>query len=104
MMFTVILATLLALTWRRKLTTGSYVAAMALAYAPVRFAMDFLRVRDIDQADPRYGELTPAQWSCVALFVFGLWAWIRSLERRGDGSRGARPGHASPKTSGPAPS
>lgn len=75
MMFTVVLASMLALTWRRKLTTGSYVAATALAYAPVRFAMDFLRVMPIkadDQADPRYGALTPAQWSCVALFVFGL--------------------------------
>lgn len=72
LMFTVILATMLALTWRRKLTTGSYVAATALCYAPVRFAMDFLRVRDVEQADPRYGALTPAQWSCVALFLFGL--------------------------------
>jgi phosphatidylglycerol---prolipoprotein diacylglyceryl transferase len=72
MMFTVILASLLALTWRRKLTTGSYVAVTALCYAPVRFAMDYLRVKDIDQADPRFGGLTPAQWSCVALFVFGL--------------------------------
>ena len=34
--------------------------------------MDFLRVRDVDQADPRYGSLTPAQWMCVALFLFGL--------------------------------
>jgi phosphatidylglycerol:prolipoprotein diacylglycerol transferase len=72
MMFTVVLATMFALTWRKKLTTGSYVAATALCYAPVRFAMDYLRVRDIDQADPRYGGLTPAQWSCVALFVCGL--------------------------------
>lgn len=72
LMFTIILATMLALTWRKKLTTGSYVAATALCYAPVRFAMDFLRVRDVEQADPRYGALTPAQWSCVGLFVFGL--------------------------------
>jgi len=72
MMFTVILASLLALTWKRKLTTGSYVAMTALCYAPVRFAMDYLRVKDVDQADPRFGGLTPAQWSCAALFVFGL--------------------------------
>ena len=72
MMFTVVLATLFALTWRRKLTTGSYIAAVALAYAPVRFAMDFLRVKDMENADPRYGSFTPAQWSCIALFVFGL--------------------------------
>ncbi|MCL2725794.1 MAG: prolipoprotein diacylglyceryl transferase [Polyangiaceae bacterium] len=72
LMFTIVLAGLIALTWRRKLTAGTYVAVTSLAYAPVRFAMDFLRVRDIDQADPRYGGLTPAQWACVALFLFGL--------------------------------
>jgi phosphatidylglycerol:prolipoprotein diacylglycerol transferase len=72
LMFTIILASMLALTWHKKLTTGSYVAMTALCYAPVRFAMDYLRVRDVDQADPRYGGLTPAQWSCVALFTFGL--------------------------------
>lgn len=85
LMFTVILATLLALTWRRKLTTGSYVVATSLAYAPVRFAMDFLRVRDVDQADPRYGQLTPAQWMCVALFLFGLvmLARVRQIKASG---------------------
>jgi phosphatidylglycerol---prolipoprotein diacylglyceryl transferase len=85
MMFTVVLATLLALTWQKKLTTGSYVAATALAYAPVRFAMDFIRVRDVDQADPRYGAFTPAQWLCVALFVFGLVmvAKVRQLKASG---------------------
>lgn len=85
MMFTVVLATLLALTWHRKLTTGSYVAATALAYAPVRFAMDYLRIRDVEQADPRYAGLTPAQWSCVALFVFGLVmvARVRQIRRSG---------------------
>ncbi|MCL2779643.1 MAG: prolipoprotein diacylglyceryl transferase [Polyangiaceae bacterium] len=72
LLFTIVLAGLIALTWRRKLTTGTYVAVTSLAYAPVRFAMDFLRVRDVDQADPRYGGLTPAQWACVALFIFGL--------------------------------
>jgi phosphatidylglycerol---prolipoprotein diacylglyceryl transferase len=72
MMFTVVIATLFALTWKRKLPTGAYIAAVALAYAPVRLAMDFLRVRDIENADPRYGPFTPAQWACFGLFVFGL--------------------------------
>lgn len=80
MMFTVVLAGLFALTWRRKLPTGSYVAAAALAYAPVRFAMDFLRIRDMDNADPRYGMLTPAQWACIALFLFGL-VMVREVRR-----------------------
>jgi phosphatidylglycerol:prolipoprotein diacylglycerol transferase len=73
LLFTIILASLLALTWHKKLATGSYVVATAVCYAPVRFAMDFLRVRDVDQADPRFGGLTPAQWMCVALFLFGLY-------------------------------
>lgn len=77
MMFTVVLATLLALTWKKKLATGSYVVATSLCYAPVRFAMDFIRVRDVDQADPRFGSLTPAQWMCVALFLFGLFMAYR---------------------------
>src|SRR5688500_17390111 len=72
MLFTCIIAGLFALTWRKKLPTGSYIAAVALAYAPVRFAMDFLRLRDGESSDPRYGELTPAQWQCILLFVFGL--------------------------------
>lgn len=85
MMFTVIVATVFALTWKRKLTTGSYIAAVALAYAPVRFAMDFLRVRDVDNADPRYGAFTPAQWAAIGLFVFGLVMvrQVRALRRSG---------------------
>jgi phosphatidylglycerol:prolipoprotein diacylglycerol transferase len=87
LMFTVVLAGAFALTWRKKLPTGSYVVAASLAYAPVRFAMDFLRIRTSEsaEADPRYGGLTPAQWCCVALFVFGLLTlvYVRSLRRRG---------------------
>lgn len=88
MMFTVILAGLFALTWRRKLTTGSYIAAAALAYAPVRFAMDFLRIRitDIEKnADPRYAWFTPAQWACIGLFLLGLFMVRRVLELRKSG-------------------
>jgi phosphatidylglycerol:prolipoprotein diacylglycerol transferase len=85
LLFTIILATLFALTWRKKLVTGTYVAASALAYAPVRFAMDFLRIRDGEAADPRYGHLTPAQWACVALFVFGVVMVARTQEIKKSG-------------------
>jgi phosphatidylglycerol:prolipoprotein diacylglycerol transferase len=85
MMFTVVLATLFALTWKRKLTTGSYIAAVALAYSPVRFVMDFLRVKDMENADPRYFHLTPAQWACIALFLFGLAMVGRILQLRRTG-------------------
>ncbi len=72
MLFTVVLASLLALTWHKKVRVGTYVVATALAYSPVRFAMDYLRITEGVNADPRYGGLTPAQWSCLALFTFGL--------------------------------
>jgi phosphatidylglycerol---prolipoprotein diacylglyceryl transferase len=78
---TIVLAAALAATWRRKLPTGWYVAAVSLAYAPARFAMDFLRVRDTTAADARYGALTPAQWACVALFGFGLWCCASLVHR-----------------------
>jgi phosphatidylglycerol---prolipoprotein diacylglyceryl transferase len=85
MMFTVILASLIALTWNRKLTTGAYVAATSLAYAPVRFAMDYLRIKDGEAADPRYGGLTPAQWACVALFAFGIVMVLRVRQIKASG-------------------
>jgi phosphatidylglycerol:prolipoprotein diacylglycerol transferase len=85
LMFTTILALAFALTWRKKLLTGTYVAVTALAYGPVRFAMDFLRIRDDEGADPRYGALTPAQWSCVALTVLGLVlvSYMRDQKKKG---------------------
>jgi prolipoprotein diacylglyceryltransferase len=85
LMFTIVLASLLALTWHKKVPTGSYIAATSLAYAPVRFAMDFLRITDGEIADPRYGGLTPAQWECVALFTWGLYVVFRvwGNEKRG---------------------
>lgn len=85
LMFTICLAGLLALTWRKKVITGTYVAATALAYAPVRFAMDFLRITDGDVADPRYGHLTPAQWECVALFAWGLYVVFRMRQNQAKG-------------------
>ncbi len=85
MLFTCIIAALFALTWKRKLVTGSYIVAVSLAYAPVRFAMDFLRVRNVDSADPRYFALTPAQWQCVLLLVFGLYLLkvVLDLKKKG---------------------
>jgi len=70
-MFTVIVAAAFIATWHKKVQTGTYIAAVALAYAPVRFVMDYLRITDTDQADLRYGSLTFAQWMCIALFTFG---------------------------------
>jgi phosphatidylglycerol:prolipoprotein diacylglycerol transferase len=57
----------------------------ALAYAPVRFAMDFLRIPESDGGDTRYAGLTPAQYGCVALFLYGIAMIfvVRRLQARG---------------------
>lgn len=86
LLFTIILATCFALTWRRRLPIGTYVIASGLAYAPVRFAMDFLRIPESERGgDTRYGGLTPAQWSCMALFLYSLIMifYVRRLRARG---------------------
>jgi phosphatidylglycerol:prolipoprotein diacylglycerol transferase len=84
-LFTVFLAICFALTWRRKLPIGTYVIVTGLAYAPVRFAMDFLRIPATDGGDTRYGDLTPAQWSCIALFVYSFLMifYVRRQQARG---------------------
>jgi phosphatidylglycerol:prolipoprotein diacylglycerol transferase len=77
MFFAIILAVAFALTWRRGSTKGWYVAVACVAYAPVRFALDFLRVSDPEGGDLRYVSLTPAQWACIGLLAFGAWLGIR---------------------------
>lgn len=85
LLFTIVLATCFALTWRRRLPIGTYVIASGLAYAPVRFAMDFLRLPQTEGGDTRYGSLTPAQWCCMVLFLYSLSMvfYVRSLHARG---------------------
>lgn len=84
-LFTLVLVACFMATWRRRLAIGTYVIASALAYAPVRFAIDFLRVPENQGGDPRDAGLTPAQWSCILLFVYGLAmiAYVRKVNARG---------------------
>jgi phosphatidylglycerol:prolipoprotein diacylglycerol transferase len=105
LLFTIVLATCFALTWRRKLVPGSYIIATALAYAPVRFAMDFLRVPESLGGDTRYASLTPAQYGCIALFVFGLVLipYVRKLHLQGiDPTEAVRAPPPPPKPEAPA--
>src|SRR5262249_411770 len=84
LLFTMALSVVLIITWRRKLPEGSYVALVALTYAPARFAMDFLRAHDGHRVDARYASLTPAQWACVARAGLGvaMVARLRSAPRK----------------------
>jgi phosphatidylglycerol:prolipoprotein diacylglycerol transferase len=85
LLFTIILAACFALTWRRRVAIGTYVIVSALAYSPVRFAMDFLRIPASEGGDTRYADLTPAQYGCIALFLYGVLmiVYVRRLRASG---------------------
>jgi phosphatidylglycerol:prolipoprotein diacylglycerol transferase len=80
------LAVAFAILWRRrpKRPLGFYTGIMCIAYAPVRFFLDFLRADEasgVVGGDPRYGGLTPAQWASFGLLGVGV--YFLSLTRRG---------------------
>jgi len=52
---------------RRPRAPGFFVGLLAVAYAPVRFLLDFLRVADV-----RYLNFTPGQYGAVAVMVVGV--------------------------------
>ena len=76
---------------RRRQPWGLFAALCCLFYAPLRFALDFLRERDAvpgdihGAIDPRYFYLTPAQWECFLVVAFGLLLLqrIRRAQARG---------------------
>lgn len=75
------------LAWldRRGAPTGSRVAFVLCTYAPVRFALDFLRATDLPGSDPRHGGLTPAQYGCVIAGGLGI-ALASRIRRDGTAS------------------
>jgi phosphatidylglycerol---prolipoprotein diacylglyceryl transferase len=99
MLLTIPLA--LAFLWLRKKPRpwGFYVGAITIAYAPVRFALDFLRVGEpiaesgglVAAVDPRYAGLTPAQWACFGLLAVGVYFFARTLNSAGSAAAFAVP-------------
>lgn len=62
---------------------GFYSGWMCVAYAPVRFFLDFLRKEEVSGGDARYAGLTPAQWACFALLGLGIYLlWYASKQPR----------------------
>ena len=51
---------------------GFFMAFVPLAYAPVRFGLDFLRETPEHGGDVRYLGLTPGHYSSLAMFVAGI--------------------------------
>ncbi|HKY38405.1 MAG TPA: prolipoprotein diacylglyceryl transferase family protein [Polyangiaceae bacterium] len=72
MLFAFSVAVAFAATWRKRFPVGWHAAVLCVVYAPVRFALDFLRLDDPQGGDLRYAMLTPAQWACLALLLGGL--------------------------------
>jgi phosphatidylglycerol:prolipoprotein diacylglycerol transferase len=95
MVLTIPLAVAFLVLWRQKplRPLGFYSGWMCVAYAPVRFFLDFLRESDENGGDARYGMLTPAQWACFGLLALGLYMLHQS--RRPDALAGATGSEAS---------
>ncbi|HVJ21564.1 MAG TPA: prolipoprotein diacylglyceryl transferase family protein [Polyangiaceae bacterium] len=100
LVFTVPLVILFVVLWRKQRPFGTYLALMALYYAPVRFLLDFWRAKApvsqgavLASADPRYAALTPAQWACLGLFLFGVGMGLYLLRGGGTPSASHRDVH-----------
>jgi phosphatidylglycerol:prolipoprotein diacylglycerol transferase len=78
MLLTIPIAVAFLLLMRRPRPAGFFLGTMCLAYAPMRFALDFLRATDVVEADPRYGGLTPAQWGCMIVLGAGVYLASRA--------------------------
>jgi phosphatidylglycerol:prolipoprotein diacylglycerol transferase len=59
---------------------GKLLGLLALLYGTQRFFTDFLRATDVPYHDARYFGLTPAQYGCVALVIYGLWKLTRPAQ------------------------
>jgi phosphatidylglycerol---prolipoprotein diacylglyceryl transferase len=117
MLLTIPLAVTFLLLMKKRRPPGFYLGGMCMAYAPSRFALDFLRVPEgeLSGADLRYAGLTPAQWGCMALLFVGVYfAFLaaRSVETGSDAppdaigpgsaEASASPGEAAPSAAPPA--
>jgi phosphatidylglycerol:prolipoprotein diacylglycerol transferase len=64
---------------RKTSRPGMISGALCVAYALVRFPMDFLRATDLGpEGDRRYAGLTPAQYACLGGVVLGAWVLHRA--------------------------
>lgn len=77
MLLTIPVVIAFSVLWRRDpfRPVGFYSGWLCVAYAPVRFFLDFLRedAKNNPAGDPRYGGLTPAQWACFGLLAIGFY-------------------------------
>lgn len=80
MLFTVPLALTCLYLMQKPRPPGFFAGLVCMAYAPTRFALDFLRAQDVRDADPRHLGLTPAQWLCFLLLGLGAFLYLRAMK------------------------
>jgi len=76
----IVLLALGAVLWilhRRDRLRGGLLPLLAVVYGIARFLLDFLRARDVPYADARHLGLTFAQYTAVALVVWGAAGLVR---------------------------
>jgi phosphatidylglycerol---prolipoprotein diacylglyceryl transferase len=78
MLFSIVLSLAIVAWWRKPRPIGFYTAVTMIAYAPVRFALDFLREDPEHGGDARYAALTPGQWAALAMLAGGLYFAARA--------------------------
>jgi len=82
-----VVAAVIGVYWLRRArpAMGMFIAGVCIAYAPVRFGLDFLRASEDQAGDRRLSGLTFAQWTCLALLGFGVFmiGHARRLSRSG---------------------
>jgi phosphatidylglycerol:prolipoprotein diacylglycerol transferase len=99
MLLTIPLAVTFLILMKKPRPPGFFLGIMCIAYAPTRFALDFLRIEhnEFGKADPRYGSLTPAQWGCLLLLAGGIalaYRAARAAEKGREWLADAAPGYA----------
>lgn len=78
MLYTVLIAALFWFMRKKRFYSGFWVGFLWTVYAPVRFMLDFVRIRDV-----KYGGLTPGQWGAIAMFMISI-AIIFRRKKAGD--------------------
>ncbi len=61
---------------KKRAPVGSYIAIFSIWYGAVRFFLDFYRAADV-----KYWGLTPAQYMCIVLVLFGVVYGINFLRK-----------------------
>ncbi|MBK8173321.1 MAG: prolipoprotein diacylglyceryl transferase [Sandaracinaceae bacterium] len=74
-LFSLVVVPLFLWLGTKKTKPGLYMGLLPALYGPVRFGLDFLRIRPEEfgaDADPRYLGLTPGHYGSVLLFAIGV--------------------------------